>query len=327
MKIVVSRDDLLTSRFGISPAFELDNLIRALTRRSRTRLGARWLAELQPRFDNLRARLPVEALIALQDMRHSANFIAPPPNGLSQTIEDDLAAMRAAPADVVRAEIDGCLARAERVHPVAEQVLRRPDAQAVVAGLMQSAWEELLEDHWTSLRTALERDVQARAALLAAEGLGGALRDMHPTVSWRDPAIEVAGGQDGVRELHGEGLIFVPSLFLHPGVALYLDPAWRPMLAYPARGAAGVLESPAVPTASGLGRALGRNRAAVLLALDLPMTTTALVALLKLPLGSVGGHLGALKAAGLVQGTREGREVFYERTAVGNALVAAADRI
>jgi DNA-binding transcriptional ArsR family regulator len=73
-----------------------------------------------------------------------------------------------------------------------------------------------------------------------------------------------------------------------------------------------------------LQRLIGGSRAAVLLALAVPATTSQLVAQLGLSLGTVGDHLATLHAAGLLTRTRVGRSVRYERTAIGDALAAPA---
>ena len=71
-------------------------------------------------------------------------------------------------------------------------------------------------------------------------------------------------------------------------------------------------------------RLLGPNRARLLVALGTPASTTGLAAFTGLPLGSVGGHLKVLRESGLAERRRSGREVLYWRTALGDALVAAA---
>jgi len=73
----------------------------------------------------------------------------------------------------------------------------------------------------------------------------------------------------------------------------------------------------------GLARLVGDNRAAILVALGTPSSTSHLVATTGMPLGSVGGHLTVLLASGAVLRRRSGREVLYWRTALGDALVAS----
>ena len=144
--------------------------------------------------------------------------------------------------------------------------------------------------------------------------------------------------QDGA--LDGRGLLFVPSVFVWPKLALGLDPPCPPSLIYPARGVAALWERPgrgargaapgtasapgtAAAPGTALDRLLGPSRAAILIALEEPASTTQLVATLGQSLGGIGDHLAVLREAGLISRARSGRSVLYRRTPVGDALVAA----
>jgi DNA-binding transcriptional ArsR family regulator len=73
-----------------------------------------------------------------------------------------------------------------------------------------------------------------------------------------------------------------------------------------------------------LGALLGPARAAVLVLLDSPHSTTQLTAVTGQTLGSVGRHLRVLLDAGLVERRRAGRSVLYSRSAAGEVLVTAS---
>lgn len=94
-------------------------------------------------------------------------------------------------------------------------------------------------------------------------------------------------------------------------------PPDRHALVYPARGfAAEAVQWPD----DALGRLIGRNRAAMLYALERPSTSSELAAQLGLSLGTIGGHLMVLREANLIVGTRVGRRVVYRRTEAGHLL-------
>ncbi|WP_369206939.1 ArsR/SmtB family transcription factor [Streptomyces sp. PU-14G] len=95
----------------------------------------------------------------------------------------------------------------------------------------------------------------------------------------------------------------------------------RYAVVYPCAGALAEGEGPPAPHA--LGVLLGRARAAVLVLLESPMSTTQLVGLTGQGLGSTGRHLKVLRDAGLVHRRRAGRSVLYYRTAAGDTLVRA----
>jgi hypothetical protein len=115
----------------------------------------------------------------------------------------------------------------------------------------------------------------------------------------------------------------MPSVFVWPRVVIVTAPPWQPTIIYPARGA-GALWEPAGAVASGaLGALLGRNRAALLVALDRPRSTTDLAALAGITPGGVSQHLAVLRAAGLVTAHRVGRAVLNLRTPAGDTIVGA----
>jgi DNA-binding transcriptional ArsR family regulator len=89
---------------------------------------------------------------------------------------------------------------------------------------------------------------------------------------------------------------------------------------------AGVLaDAGHAPVPAPLTALLGPGRARILITLDTPKSTTQLVALTGLGLGSVGRHLKILLDAGLVQRRRAGRSVIYSRTRPGDTLAIAGE--
>src|SRR5262249_25593352 len=122
----------------------------------------------------------------------------------------------------------------------------------------------------------------------------------------------------------GAGLCSAPRVSLCPRLALAIHPPWPPVLIYPARGVSALWEQPGrTGPGTALHRLLGASRAAILLALEDPASTTQLAATLGQSLGATGDHLAVLREAGLVSRARSGRSVLYRRTPVGDARAAA----
>src|SRR5581483_10451445 len=121
--------------------------------------------------------------------------------------------------------------------------------------------------------------------------------------------------------LDERGLVLMPSAYGWPAVIAIADPPWVPTVVYPARGVADLWRAPTAPP-DALARLLGRTRALVLAALDEPLSTTALAALLELSPAGVSRHLLALRDAGLAEVELHGHEVRYARTSLGRALLA-----
>jgi DNA-binding transcriptional ArsR family regulator len=326
LRIEIGPDDLAASRFAVAPMVELEHLLRKLDRRGgRTVLDSairtsRWAQRYAP----LRRDLDARALRALRPIGWGVDFTAPPPSGMANTPAKDLAAVRATPRAVARAQVNRALELAGPVDDDVRAVLRRRNVTAWVAGALERMWDELVAPDWPQLLAIAERDVLFRAERLVRGGWAAALDGLHPDLQWRDGAVTISRRPYSANRLDGRGLVFVPSVFLHPSLAVYTDPPWQPTIIYPARGSAALWErQPSTPAA--LGRLLGTSRADVLIRLDIPASTTQLVRATGYTLGAVGDHLRVLRDAGLVAGIRTGRSVIYRRTPIGDALVAGAD--
>lgn len=320
LRFVVGRDDLLNSRFALSPVTELENVLRKLSGRKRTSLPPAWSARLMPAFHRLRRETALDALLALQSERYGAAFVVQPPTSMAQTIEDDLAALRATPLAQARKEIADCLARRPATDPRVLAVLEDENVSAILADVLEEAWHELIAPDWPALRAVLERDVVYRAGLLSTGGWQAAFAGLHKRLAWRDGALELSRFVAGTYHLDGAGLLLVPAVFVWPNIGAYTDPPWPTALVYPARGTAALWEpGPSTPP-DALASLLGRSRARLLVALSDPASTTQLATSLGMATGAVGDHLAVLRNAGLVTRARSGRAVLYRRTPLGDAL-------
>ncbi|MFF5259602.1 DUF5937 family protein [Actinomadura viridis] len=332
IRFEVDTEDLLHSRFALSPLFELNCLLRALAGLP-GRLPPAWSDRLVPVFRRLRADTPLEAVLALHSLTQGPGFTAPPPRlGLAQTIEDDLEQVRATPLDLARHEIAAALPHRRPTSPGtadsagrAAALLARDDVVALIADTLEAAWRELLAPSWPQLRAICERDVLHRSGRLGQGGWEAALDDLAAQVRWRDRGIEIL--HITAREtvpLGGRGLLLIPAVFLWPRVAAHTAPTWPHALIYPARGIAALWETTARPEPGALAGLLGRTRARVLLALEEPAGTTQLARALGIAVGAAGDHLAVLRRAGLLDRARAGRGVLYRRTPLGDALARGA---
>jgi DNA-binding transcriptional ArsR family regulator len=321
LRFEVGTDDVAHSRFALSPIFELHNVLRLLDGVDRRGLPPRWAARLAPRFARLRRHTDLDAVLALFLPREGASFFAPPPQGLTQTIEADLAAIRATPAAKAQQEIRYYLRRRPDLSPAVRAVLRGQDAVTRLVDALESAWRELIAPEWPQLRAVCERDVVHRAGELGRAGWAAALDGLHQRVRYRRGAIEVLGMPERQVGVGGTGLLLIPSVFIWPGCAAHGDDDWPKALIYPARGAGTLLDPGTRRPAHALTELLGRSRAVLLAALAEPASTTQLAATLEMSIGAIGDHLAALYRAGLLDRARTGRSVLYRRSALGDALV------
>jgi len=326
LRFVAGRDDLLNSRFALSPITELENLLRKLVRKP-TQLPAEWAARVTPPFERLRAATALNAVLALQSFRYGPAFIVQPPVSTNQTIEDDLAAIRVTPLAQARHEIDECLSHRPTTDERVLAILRDPAVPEILADAMAAAWEEMVAPDWPTLRAVLERDVIHRGALLSGGGWSAAFAGLNKRLRWRDGVIELVRDFEGTYALDGAGLLLVPSVYVWPKIGAYTDPPWPKTLVYPARGTAALWETGEGVPPDALASLLGRTRARLLVALSDPASTTQLAKALALAPGAVGDHLAVLRNAGLTTRARAGRSVLYRRTPLGDALAVGAGSV
>jgi hypothetical protein len=310
-------------RFAISPLVEVRRSRRLLDDPAAGALHLPWVVEAR----RLTADLDLSLLRALDPTGvYTPDFVSPPPDTPLAELEDELAAVAATPPEQARAEVQRSYRRKPALPPVLERFVADPvSGLAEVVALLRVYWERTLAPHWPRVRALLEGDVLHRARQMADGGADRLFADVDPTVSWAEGVLSIdKGSVEQDVDLRDRGLLFVPSAFAWPDVVLVTDPRWQPTLVYPARGVGTLWEAdrPAAPEA--LGALLGRVRAAVLMALDHPRSTTDLARSLGVSAGGVSQHLGILRAAGLVHGHRVGRVVLYLRSPAGDGLVGAA---
>ncbi|AVV43269.1 winged helix-turn-helix domain-containing protein [Streptomyces sp. ID05-04B] len=325
LRFEVSVEDLLRSRFALSPALDLCLLLRSLADHDRP-LPRAWATRLMPAFERLRRETELNAALALHTTRGGGpNFVAPPPRGLNQTWADDLAMIRATPLEAARQEIAANATGPAARDPRVRAVLDSTDAVSRIAEAMDQAWQELLAADWPQLRAICERDVVHRVGVIGEHGWATTIESLHPSIAWQAGGIEVGHfPQVGTVRLAGDGLLLIPSVFVE-NIAAHLEDPWPRTLVYPARGTAALWgEQATVPRPDALTALVGRARARLLVALDAPASTSHLARSLAMAPGAVGDHLAILRDAGLLVRARSGRSVLYRRTPLGEALVAGS---
>ncbi|MBT2899786.1 helix-turn-helix transcriptional regulator, partial [Streptomyces sp. McG3] len=228
---------------------------------------------------------------------------------------DELAPVRTTPPGRARAEL------AEAGSGPLPAALDRDDLAERAADAVEWVWTHTVMPDWPRRRRILEADVVARSAQLGRGGWAEAVNGMRPGVRWLGGSrLQINTHDNPPRELGGAQLLFVPVTPYQSWVCW--DIPRRYGLVYPCSGALSEAGSDPVPAA--LGALIGPARAAVLLLLASPLSTTQLVALTGQGLGSVGRHLRVLLDAGLVRRRRAGRSVLYFRTDAGDVLVRGA---
>jgi DNA-binding transcriptional ArsR family regulator len=305
-----SSHDVLSCRWAVSPLRETLGAVRMLGRPHRQGYHLPWLRSVESTVE----RLDLTVLPALLGRHYTPDFLCPPPNGPRPSFEEELARVRSTEPERVAAE----LARAPSTGlPVSAGPAERRD---LLADAVEDVWRRLLAPWWPRISEVLENDIAHWTRVLADEGLGAVLADLHPKVSWSRDAVTVALPVDADREIDATGLLLMPSVFEWPDVGVAFDPPWTPTIDYSARGIAALWQSTATPSEA-LGRLVGRTRALLLTALVEPTSTTGLARRCAVPVSTVSEQLRILRDAGLLHTHRAGRFLRHERTPLGTALV------
>ncbi|WP_225097804.1 helix-turn-helix transcriptional regulator [Streptomyces sp. CoH27] len=315
----LNADTLALSRFVVSPLAETFACLKLLHAGDAAHPGEQeWLSRHLPGYRELLAADPVTALLVRAGLGRDwiADFLTPTPRG-DEPFADEVARVRATAPDAARAHLRTALAG-----PL-PATLDRDDLPERAAVLLEWVWEETVRPYWERRRRVLEADVVARTAQVSRGGWVSVLDALRPgRTRWLgENRLQINLHEYPPREISGAELLFVPVTVQRAGWVAWEDGV-RYAAVYPC---AGVLADPGdrvVP--AGLGALLGPSRAAVLILLGSPLSTTQLTALTGQGLGSVGRHLKVLREAGLVERRRAGRSVLYGRTAAGDVLMEAA---
>jgi DNA-binding transcriptional ArsR family regulator len=317
-------EDLARTRFAISPIWELCTSLRMLRDAEMAAMHIPWVRDAMPvaRAMDLRA-----ALAMLSPRGYSPDFMTPPPSGPVARIEDELDLLRATKPAQVRHDLE-VLVRQQHMRglpEVLEPLMAQPRRElGRIADRMAEFWDAVLADHWPRIRALFDADLAYRARRLTEGGVARLFADLNHQVSWTGRELRIEHEYEARVALEGSGLLLVPSAFQWQRPASTSTRPWQPTLLYPARGVAALWEPAAERSSEGLARVLGRTRADLLARLATPHTTTDLAALTGLRPGGVSQHLTALRDAGLVSPTRQGRAVLYVRTALADELVTGA---
>ncbi|MEU0878263.1 DUF5937 family protein [Lentzea sp. NPDC005914] len=321
-------EDLSLVRFSISPLWEAVTSLRTLTAGSPTSLHAPWLAQIRPHLDDLDLLTTV-----VRPAGYLPDFLHPLPPHREPSFDTSLTALAATDPGLVATEL-AHLAQ----HPIAMRGPGLGHRRAVLNDLiadprsglarivtaLDGYWRACVAPHWPRMRALLHADLAHRLQELADGGVHQLFRTLHPAVSFTSNTLNIVKYYNGTADLRRRGLLLIPCVFAWPDVIVRTaDP--QPAVTYSPRGLGRLWESPSgTHSLSALAGVLGDSRAAILAQLDLPMSTTHLAGQVGLAAPTVNAHLKALSRAGIVTSHRDGHNVLYQRTSLGDQLVSAA---
>ncbi|WP_344074635.1 ArsR/SmtB family transcription factor [Streptomyces crystallinus] len=317
-------DDLADMRFACSPLLETATSLWALRRADKYALHLPWVRRTRAALAE--ATDLDTALLDELTVRGSGwipDFLTPRPDSPLPEVRDELRRVRE--TEPAKALLDVKTAYADRALPprlseLASSPVRLRDAMADV---LEAYWELAIAPHWPRMRAVLEADMVWRARLLAHEGAAAVLTSLDPTAVWQGGELTLFVHRDlelGAA-VDGRGFWLVPTLFAQHTISP-VGPDEPPTIAYPARGVGTLWEARPPRPPGALASLVGAPKAALLLALDGPASTTELARRLSVTPSAVSHHLSVLHRTGLVSRARAGRVVLYARTGVGDALAS-----
>jgi len=320
---VFSPEDYLHCRFAISPVGETFGVARLLAQPAAASTRRTWLRARSAQIETLLRDVDLAPLLALlPESGYVPDFLTPPPRSPTPTIVDELNIIRNTSEKRARSEIERSLDR-RRIDDRQRRRLAGAGAATRLAELLDLVWQCLVEPSWPAISDLLRKDIAYRSRRLADGGLARLFADFSPLVRFHGARLKVSQRTNAVRELGGQGILLMPSVFIGPRIGSMIDPPWPSSLIYPARGAGRLGSERQYPPEPAVARLIGPTRAEILEALVEPTTTSALAQSLRRSPGNIADHLAVLRDADLVTATRNGRHVIYGLTALGEALTSA----
>jgi DNA-binding transcriptional ArsR family regulator len=330
MLVVLELDvaDLAATRFAISPLSETTRAMLLLARPSPAAVNLPWIRWARAKLDRRPLRMPRTWPLVVNGLHCYPEFLNPAPAVREPELGDELARVRSAPAEAVRASLRRVFG--DRPWPdSATELFQRPaESLAEIADELAECHERLVMPHWERIRPVLEADIAYRAGLLADGGARSLFSDLHPDLRWSHGTLTINETDEGPpvsRVMLGpDGVVLMPSVFNWPLVSYSKVTSTQTRLLYPARGAATVWEDSVTAASGAVEELLGPARARLLGALRSPATTTALALRFGVTPSAVSQHLGVLHRSGLIDRQRSGRRVLYQASELGLALLDRA---
>jgi hypothetical protein len=316
LRIHVTAEDLARIRFAPRPVplFELGTALIMLSRSDSDLLFGRWRRTMRRRLPA--STRPLWDLVS--PVRGSPEFI----DALSDSMEEGLSVVRAAPSGLIR---DGI----EMLHPAQASPtprwirdLYRGDGESwqLLLRAQRDAYESILRPTWSVVQNLHHAELTRHALAAAQHGIGGALLRLLPGSRLQDGVWEIDMPHRRDILLGGRGAVLLPT-FHWPAHPLVFDvPDQPPVLVY----SAGPGLPPAPLTAKGdpLAGILGPTRADLLRLLAREHTTSDAARRINVSNATASAHTTALRAAGLITTVRAGRAVLHQQTPLGVLLCA-----
>jgi DNA-binding transcriptional ArsR family regulator len=318
VRIRLSDDELSRTRLAISPLWELFASLFVLHDERPPAEYTEWAAHTRTALRGVELG-PLDLSMPL--IHQIPDFVAPIPKEPLRNLDDEIEGVRGADPAEVRSDI-AALWGDDPPPPWDAFVARPRELADRLADALHTYWDVAMADDWSRLRAVLEGEMLGRARALALSGPGAVLDELHPSIRWRAPVIELYKEKEYDMRLEGRVLVLIPLVFARGVMMGESEDQSAIALGYQARGTAALFEPGEGAFEGRMELLLGHGRAAVLRALDQPATTTALARRLRYAPSTVSAHLDVLARAGLLERHRVRRSVYYGLNDTGRSFVA-----
>jgi DNA-binding transcriptional ArsR family regulator len=352
--------DLAASRFAISPLSETVRAIQLLAGPRQASVNAPWLRWAQVELAARPVRLTRTWPLIVTGLDYFPEFLVPAPAVRGPEFAAEADRLRATPAEAVRASLGRVFAGVPWPASAVALAERPEQSLREIADELTVLHGRLIAPHWDRMRAVLDVDIAYRSEVLASGGARALFGGLHEDLRWNAGTLEISDGQERVQRvaLGPDGLVLVPGVLTWPRMNTRMATSSQTTVHYPARGAAtvwfggsvasggsgasgggetgfggtvsggavsgGAVSGGTVSADPGTGPAaalLGVVRARLLGTLRSPATTTALARAMGVTPGAVSQHLTVLYRGGLIDRSRSGREVLYQTSDLGCALL------
>lgn len=309
---------------GFSPLSEIACSLAKLSTPQLPHVHSAWAREVRGELGGVDMELLNEVVFSGKWM---PSFMCPPVTTPTTGLAQQLAALSELSADQLAADLTPCWP-AGLPSRLAGLLMRGDDAAPTLAGALSLYWEAAIAPWWVRICGVLEDDVLYRAGRTLSEGLFTLLEDLHPQLQLSGSTLHLNMPDHTATDYRAERLSLVPSAFCWPGLILNHDVPGVLGITYGARGVGRLWEGLDTENRDddALGALLGRSRAQILCALDVPASTTDLARTMDQSPAATSRHLKVLRCSGLAESWRSGRRVLYRHTALGASLVAVATK-
>jgi len=315
IRVVLDISAAASVRFTVSPALETVSLIRLMRQLENPRENYEpWIKVAVAKIKSI----GIDELIdTISSETYYPDFLTPAPGPGNEVgpFEMQMNSIRTTPLGQFEREIE--LAYQGRSKGWAQRSTEQ--ALDLLAAQLARCHDEVVRPLWRRIDAISRNDIARRSQQSSIHGLAEAINGLHPRIRFRDSGIEFTSVFDEELPVGDAGLVFVSTVFANRQAGIGVEPPGPMQVVYPARGSGllHVTEDERSPLAT----VLGGTRVEMLAAAMEPTTTTDLAARLDIAPATVSYHLTALTAIGWLKRRRIGRNVEYEATGLGRAVL------